>query len=93
MGKAYKFDGTDDKVTFQPSAKVTHAKFTISVWAKAETLTQADNAGVFNSGNTGNDFQLEAHQGEWRIGGDKGGTQSLGDLTTEWTHLSSNLRW
>ena len=86
-GKAFKFDGVDDKVTHTLAANTTHAKYTVSIWAKPETVVQANYTGIFNSGNTGADFQLDIFDGEWRYAGDTAGSRILGSVTTDWTHI------
>ncbi|MBT4225773.1 MAG: DUF2341 domain-containing protein, partial [Opitutae bacterium] len=91
LGKAFKFDGKDDKVTRTLPANTTYEKFTLSLWAKPAVLGQTTNASIFNSGNTGNDFQIDldgAVPGEWRYVGDKVGTKKLGMATKDWTHIA-----
>ncbi|MDE0821818.1 MAG: DUF2341 domain-containing protein, partial [Opitutales bacterium] len=91
FGKAFKFDGKDDKVTRTLAAKTTYTKFTLSIWAKPEVTGQADSSSIFSSGNTGKDFQIQvdgASPGEWEYNGDKVGGKKLGVVTTDWTHIA-----
>ncbi|MEL0119260.1 MAG: DUF2341 domain-containing protein, partial [Opitutae bacterium] len=46
-----------------------------------------EGSGIFNSGNTGADFQLDIFDGEWRYAGDTAGNRILGSVTTDWTHI------
>ncbi|HUV66418.1 MAG TPA: hypothetical protein VMW24_21190, partial [Sedimentisphaerales bacterium] len=48
-GKALHFDGVDDYVTHSLPGDQTYAAFTVAVWVKADSISQADLAGVFAS--------------------------------------------
>ncbi len=59
IGNAYSFDGEDDYVEYVFPEEVTFDAYTVTLWARADTLGQGQYTGLFNSKSGGDDFQID----------------------------------
>ena len=91
LGSAVSFSGADEKLTHALAENLPLSRFTVSLWAKADNAGLPNNTGLFNSGSSNNDFQLEVLDGNYNYHGDSGDL-GLGTVTTEWVHLAAVLR-
>ncbi len=91
---ALHFDGVDDFVSHSLPGDQTYAAFTVAVWVKADSIDQADMAGVFASrspgGATGAGFQIDVSAGGmvYQIR-PNAGVGAFGNATTDWVHLAA----
>jgi hypothetical protein len=88
FGKAYQFDGVDDKVNKSLASNTTLAEYTLMFWVKPTYVAQSDGTGVFNSGNTGADFEINLTNNSWQYSGDVAGDIVIGQATQDWTHIT-----
>ena len=88
IGKAFSYSASNEHLTHVLAENLYLPKYSLSVWAKANSLGQDDNTGIFNSGDSGSDYQLEINSDNYHVRGDSGSTVVLGPVTTEWVHLS-----
>jgi len=92
-GSALHFDGVDDFVTHSLPGDQTYAAFTVAVWVKADSISQADLAGIFSSrfpgGATGAGFQIDvaAATQVYQVRPNSG-NGVFGNATTDWVHLA-----
>ena len=88
FGNALHFDGVDDIATHVLPSPVTLATYTLSLWVKPDGVNQANYVSFFNSGSTGQDFQIGFDGGgRYKIFGD-GGSGVFGPATVDWSHLA-----
>ena len=91
FGNALHFDGVDDIATHVLPSPVTLATYTLSLWVKPDGVNQANYVSFFNSGSTGQDFQIGFDGGgRYKIFGD-GGSGVFGPATVDWSHLAVGL--
>ena len=91
-GSALQFDGMGDQVEHLLPEAQNFASFTIAVWAKPDSVGQAQYSSVY-SGHTPNSagFQMDVNGGDpgvYRINPPGGTELVFGPVVTEWTHLT-----
>ena len=87
LGSAVSFSGGDEKLTHTLGENLELSRFTLSLWAKADNAGQPSNTGLFNSGDTGRDFQLEILSGNYNYHADSGDV-GFDAVSTEWVNLA-----
>ena len=88
LGKAFTFSASNEHLTHVLAEHLYLPNYSLSVWAKADALGQASSTGIFNSGDSGADYQLEINADNYQFRGDSGSSVVLGPVTAEWVHLS-----
>ena len=86
-GSAYTFVHPGNLLIHTPAENIPITRYSLSIWAKAASLGQANNSSIFNNGAAGQDFQIGINTDVYQFMGDSG-TLVIGPVTTEWIHIA-----
>jgi len=88
-GQAIVLDGIFDYVAYAFEQEELWPTYSVSLWARTDTLAQPQYSGLFNNNSSSADFQIDTDGGDpgnYRYWGTSGTV--LGPVSSEWVHLA-----